>query len=422
MDGSRKSVSANEEPDISTNENDIIAAAPGKIILFGEHAVVYKKKAVACALDIHCYSKIVRNSRDPLHIQLKFRNLKFYKSFNLQQINESLKALNIRNFGFECVNQKEQITHPKELQLAIHKFTHDLEDQQMNAKGTKAFLFILFCGILLAQDDGPLVPFVIDVHSDIPECAGLGSSAAFCVSVTTAIFKHFNLLENVQNNCLNDGHLQTIKTIAHCAEEYIHDNSSGIDIVLSTYGGFISYVKEHKPTPINCKNILQLVVINSNVSRSTSKMVEIVRKKRESSEMVIDSIFNCIQHITEQAIPILESSLMSAEEEVQKLSELCRINHDLLNALGVGHKKLEEIRSVVLEQFQMHAKMSGAGGGGSSFILLPSPPSAIQINFTKDILKQIGCTAHFFKATMSGVKLVNRHPPHIFKDQQLTAI
>uniref|UniRef100_A0A914SFQ9 GHMP kinase C-terminal domain-containing protein n=1 Tax=Parascaris equorum TaxID=6256 RepID=A0A914SFQ9_PAREQ len=51
------------------------------------------------------------------------------------------------------------------------------------------------------------------------------------------------------------------------------------------------------------------------------------------------------------------------------LIDLCRINNQLLIALGVGHPKIDQI-CTLLARYGIHPKMTGAGGGGSVFAFL----------------------------------------------------
>ncbi|OPY30165.1 MAG: Mevalonate kinase [Methanocella sp. PtaU1.Bin125] len=48
-------------------------SAPGKVFLFGEHAVVYGKKAVACAIDLRTTVEITRSGKG-IHIQSAFKD------------------------------------------------------------------------------------------------------------------------------------------------------------------------------------------------------------------------------------------------------------------------------------------------------------------------------------------------------------
>jgi len=50
--------------------------------------------------------------------------------------------------------------------------------------------------------------------------------------------------------------------------------------------------------------------------------------------------------------------------------ELIDMNQHLLNMLGVGHASLDTVVSVA-RRHHLHAKLTGAGGGGCAFALIP---------------------------------------------------
>ena len=61
---------------MSNNIKYLELSAPGKIILCGEHSVVYGKKAIACSIDLRtkiCIKK--EDSNDEKAFKIKFKNL-----------------------------------------------------------------------------------------------------------------------------------------------------------------------------------------------------------------------------------------------------------------------------------------------------------------------------------------------------------
>lgn len=79
-------------------------------------------------------------------------------------------------------------------------------------------------------------------------------------------------------------------------------------------------------------------------------------------------------------LPLLESSVVSAKLGKLNLTlqyqmylfcfqDLCRMNNQLLIALGVGHPKIDQI-CTSLARYGIHPKMTGAGGGGSVYAFL----------------------------------------------------
>ncbi|EJW79195.1 hypothetical protein WUBG_09899, partial [Wuchereria bancrofti] len=68
--------------------------------------------------------------------------------------------------------------------------------------------------------------------------------------------------------------------------------------------------------------------------------------------------------------------------------DLCRINNQLLIALGVGHPKIDQI-CTLLARYGIHPKMTGAGGGGSVFAFLKPDTSATVLSMIKDELTKL---------------------------------
>jgi len=105
----------------------MIASAPGKVILFGEHAVVYKRHAVVSAINLRCYAKAEKSE----NIKIK-------------------SPLGVTGLDFEI--------HPY-ISYAIRRFS----------------------------EIKPINGVSIEIWSDIPIASGLGSSSAVTVAVLKAL-------------------------------------------------------------------------------------------------------------------------------------------------------------------------------------------------------------------------------------------
>ncbi|MHA1562242.1 MAG: mevalonate kinase family protein, partial [Promethearchaeota archaeon] len=167
-----------------------IASAPGKCILFGEHAVVYGYPALAIAIDIFSYCKI--SEREQNGIVLILKNYDY--SFNFSDINDL------------C----EQIP-PKFNQIAA-----GLE------------LFSKRYNILINKVE-------ITIKSDLWPESGLGSSASSSIALLGALNEFYSL--NLKKN--------DISSLAFEMEKKVHGNPSGIDNTTCSQGGLIFY-KDHE--------------------------------------------------------------------------------------------------------------------------------------------------------------------------------
>lgn len=71
------------------------------------------------------------------------------------------------------------------------------------------------------------------------------------------------------------------------------------------------------------------------------------------------------------------------------MSSLFSLNQDLLNALGVGHEVLTQVREIS-RRYGCESKLTGAGGGGCSLTLLPNHLENSQLEKMSNNLNEIG--------------------------------
>lgn len=222
------------------------SSAPGKIILFGEHFVVYGVKAILCAI----------NKRVSVTAE-KTQDAKISITSNIgSMISEPHKPLS-------------EIASPlKPLYYMADKMIKD-------------------------QNTG--INIVVD--SEIPPGVGLGSSSACCVAGAAAIIGLFKR-ESSREEVLN---------LAIQAEKTIFANTSGADCTVCTYGGIMSYDKINGFEVIASKSNFNLVVANSNLERSTESVVAGVKQLKERDGALFSALCSDESKLVDDVLQLLKT-------------------------------------------------------------------------------------------------------------------
>lgn len=196
---------------------------------------------------------------------------------------------------------------------------------------------------------------------NLPIGAGLGSSAAMSVALSGAFAE--------LSGSPRKHELEFINAYAFGAEAILHGSPSGADNTVSCFGGTLIFQKHSKFSfrRIQCQlNKFRFLIVNTCVPRSTREQVGNVRKLYEADHEKVQKQFKTIQHLVEKFIALSERKMLS--EEV--LGEAIEHNQRILNDLGVGHQKIDEVGRIC-KQFNGATKLTGAGGGGCTISLLP---------------------------------------------------
>lgn len=296
----------------------ITASAPGKVILFGEHAVVYGKPAIAVAVN------------KKAHLTIKGRT-------------DHLLKAQIKGQGVKASLDLENIPLKHEFQNGILKYV--MKSWEILQKKQK----IHFKGM----------DFLLDL--EMPIGAGLGSSAAVTVATLSALDQYYKAgLKRDE-----------IASLAHQVELEVQGAASPIDTTLSTYGGAIYLSTSRKTEKLPLKQGLPLVIGHTPRAGNTAEMVRIVREKMGKYPSTIKPLFESIEQVTMEA----RETLLEVGHE--KLGELMNINHGLLDALGVSTPTLSRMVYQAREAGALGSKITGAGGGGSIVAFSPDKTNEV---------------------------------------------
>ncbi|KAL8789893.1 MAG: hypothetical protein Q9213_000963 [Squamulea squamosa] len=372
----------------SSTKPAFITSAPGKVIVYGEHAVVYGKAAMAAAISLRSYLLVSTFSEPQRTTTLKFPDIGLEHSWRMDDLPWSAFAHPSKKKHYYDLVDKLDAELVKAMQpsLSVISPKASSADREIHQAAGSAFLYIF---LSLGSKDFPSCIYTL--RSTIPIGAGLGSSASICACLSSAILLQLRALSNPHpGQPLDEAEMQ-IKRInqwAFVGEMCIHGNPSGIDNTVATGGKAVVFRRSDSklpPTvaPIRNFPVLPLLLVNTRQSRSTATEVAKVAALRKVHPAITEPILEAMDKITETAYNLVSSLAFDSKDDssVQALGDMMRINHGLLVALGVSHPKLERIRELVESLSLGWTKLTGAGGGGSAIALLNSSasPSKLQI-------------------------------------------
>lgn len=260
-----------------------LAAGHGKIILLGEHAVVYGRHAIAAPV--------------PLAIQSQ-----------IEDIGEGIEMM-IPRWGVE------QTLHP-----------YDRDPQSFDQP------FATILDRLDLKDRS----MRITVFANVPRAMGLGGSAAIAVSIIRAMDQHFHL-------GLSD---DEVNALAFECEKVAHGTPSGIDNTMATYGELLLYRKGEPPLMKRLKapEGITMVIGLSGVESLTAKMVAGVRRAWERNQVLYERIFDGIDDLAKRGAKAIQShdlehlgdlmnvcqgllnSLQVSSWEIEEMIQIARVN------------------------------------------------------------------------------------------------
>ncbi len=306
----------------------VTASAPGKVYLFGEHAVVYGEPAVPCAIGLR--AQVTAQRRD--------EGLRIHAG-----------DLSIDGFTVEYTGDGSE--HP------------DIDVADSLVEAAMGYIDEAVEQVRDAADE-PNAGFDITIESDIPLGAGLGSSAAVAAAAIEAGSRELGV----------ELAREEIAERAYQVEYAVQEGqASRADTFCSTMGGAVRVEGE------NCRRIdapdLPFVIGYDGGAGDTGALVAGVRELRETYDFAADTV-EAIGDIVRQG----EQAL--AAEDIQEIGSLMDFNHGLLSALGVSSRTLDSMVWAARDGDALGAKLTGAGGGGCIVALDETPETLTALEYT----------------------------------------
>jgi len=310
------------------------ASAPGKVILFGEHAVVYGRPAIAVPVSqVRAKVIAIAEPRSP----------------------RGLVRIIAPDIGLETTLASLPGDHP---------------------------LAVLLTKAVSAMQVSHIPACSITITSTIPIAGGMGSGAAVSVATLRAI-------SALLGRPLTD---EQISQTVYEVEKVYHGTPSGIDNSVITYARPVYFVKGKPIEILSVKKPFTLVIADMGIKSPTSVAVSEVRQAWQSQPEIYEHLFDEAGRIASTARKAIESG------KVETLGPLMDENHVLLQKLGVSSPALDALVQAAISVGALGAKLSGAGRGGSMIALVtPDTSNAVTTSLLKagavgTIVTEIGKT------------------------------
>ncbi|PSP15528.1 mevalonate kinase [Halobacteriales archaeon QH_10_67_13] len=304
------------------------SSAPGKVYLFGEHAVVYGEPAVPCA--IRRRAEVTVRERD--------------HGLRVQAGDLTLSGFAVEYDSAEA--DRPDLDAPDALVDAAMGYVNEAVAQARDAA------------------DAPEAGFEVVVDSEIPLGAGLGSSAAVTVAAIDAATRELGV--ELDRTALADR--------AYRVENAVQNGqASRADTFCSTMGGAV------RVEGADCRAIdapdLPFVIGYDGGAGDTGALVAGVRELRERYEFAADAVA-AIGDLVRRG----ERALAAGDRA--ELGRLMNFNHGLLSALGVSSGSLDAMVWAARDAGAAGAKLTGAGGGGCVVALDETDETLTALEYT----------------------------------------
>ncbi|HSW88454.1 MAG TPA: mevalonate kinase [Candidatus Saccharimonadales bacterium] len=322
----------------------ITVSAPGKLMLFGEHAVVYNHPCLVTAVDQRMRVTAEIIDTPEFHLEAPDVKVMGYKKI-------------FSELGKGDIPKGAQF-----VEIAVKNLLQRHPAPNAGSTGLK-----------------------ITTTSEFSSQFGFGSSSASTVCTIKAISELLEL--NLSQKEIFDLAFKTVLDI--------QGKGSGFDVAAAVYGGTLYFVTGGTVIePLQITD-LPLIVGYSGVKADTVTLINAVKATSDKYPEIIEGIYQNIETLVERAkVAILASKW-------QTVGELLHINQGYLDALGVSTRKLADMIYAANDAGAYGTKLSGAGGGDCIIGLAPEEKRKT----VEEAIQQAGGEIVSVKTNAEGVRL-----------------
>lgn len=299
------------------------AIAPGKIILFGEHAVVYGRPAIAVPV-LQVSAQATIEPRDDEHVIIDASDL-----------------------------------------------AHQYDMRDAPDDDPIAMIIRLTCMKLGVEPRG----LTVRISSTIPIGGGLGSGAAVSVAIARALGKYFTTEHTEDTEKINKNSVISVTSVvklsdadisalAYEVEKLHHGTPSGIDNTVIAFEQPVYFVRGKPIETFRIARPFTLAIADTGIAAPTKIAVGDVRRAWEQDRARYEALFDQVEKIVDKARAAIESG------QVERLGYLMNDNQALLREMGVSSPEIERLILAAKTAGARGAKLSGGGRGGNVICLV----------------------------------------------------
>lgn len=314
-------------------------SAPAKLILSGEHAVLYQCPALSLAVQLYSQCQCQHQADKPNNISIELTDFQ--------------QQLSFPNQDWQTLAQQIEQRYQQFLdgQLAIHQVLQNPVD-------------LVLVTLLHFQQEHTIAKgsWHFKIQSNIPIGRGLGSSASIIVSLLKALYKQHQIESDLEQQL----------ALAKKIESRQHGKSSGIDPATILHGGLLEYRLEQPLIKHTVQAIPAWLIDTGAPQSSTGQAVSSVEKHFAHHAELWQAFSNTAQQI------ILAWQNQDSEQFLQQIE----YNQQLLNQIGVVPEKVQQFITELQQNYSASAKICGSGAvqGDSAGVILcfsEQPPKAL---------------------------------------------
>ena len=288
----------------------------GKLILFGEHAVVWGAQAVATSLP-----RGAEATATP------------------------------RRQGAEP-GSRLSLYDASRRQLAALKLPPQADEEAPTLERA--------VGAILDQFELTSPGLDLEVTFHLPPGVNLGSSAAMAFALARAIAKSTGALNAPER----------VERAVLASEQIFHGDASGVDQAAASSHGVIAFRRGETSRTLPLGAPLHLVVCLAEPGAPTAEMVASVTARRAAFPEAFEPLRGLCEALSREA----ERAL--ARGDLERLGELMDMNHGALVTMGVSTAALDRACHRARALGALGAKLTGGGGGGCVVALAPTGQDA----------------------------------------------